>query len=104
MRLTLFRKFLLLLVPAFVVLASAGIGVARHLEARDDTDDLAARVGTQAGRIALALSRHDAIRQPRLADDLMGAFASEVAVLCAELRDAAQVRRASYPVVIGCTA
>ncbi len=104
MRLTLFRKFLLLLVPAFVVLASVGIGVARHLEARDHTDDLAARIGTQAGRIALALSRHDAIRQPRLADDLMGAFASEVAVLCAELRDAAQVRRASYPAVIGCTA
>lgn len=104
MRLTLFRKFLLLLVPAFVVLASVGIGLARHLEARDDTDDLTARVGTQAGRIALALARHDAVWQPRLAEDLMGAFASEGAVLCAELRDAKQVRLASYPAVIGCTA
>ena len=34
----------------------------------------------------------------------MGAFASEVAVQCAELREAGRVRLASYPAVIGCTA
>jgi diguanylate cyclase (GGDEF)-like protein len=104
MRLSLFAKFLLLLVPLFVVLATLGIGVARGIEARDDSEDLAARVGMQAGRIAAALTRHQAADQVALATDLMGAFASESAVQCAELLDAQQRRRASYPAVVGCTA
>ena len=104
MRLTLFGKFLLLLVPPFVVLASVGLGVARGLEARDDADDLAARVGSQSGRIAAALARHGAADRPDLATDLLAAFAGEPAVLCAELRDGAGLRLASYPAVVGCTA
>lgn len=104
LRLSLFAKFLLLLVPLFVVLATLGIGVARGIEARDDSEDLAARVGTQAGRIAAALTRHQAADNVALATDLMGAFASEAAVQCAELLDAQQRRRAAYPAVVGCTA
>lgn len=104
MRLTLYRKFLLLLVPSFIVLASAGIAVSRQIEVRDSLDDLAARVGTQAGRIVAAVNRHDGAHHPVLAQDLMGSFASEPAVLCAELRDPVRGRLASYPAVVGCTA
>ncbi|MDE1950018.1 MAG: hypothetical protein KGI35_15470, partial [Burkholderiales bacterium] len=86
LRLTLYRKFLLVLVPSFVVLAAAGVVLAGRLDTRSATEALALRVGSLAACVAATLGRHDALGERGLAEDLLGTFGTDRAVLCAELR------------------
>lgn len=113
MRLTLYARFLLVLVPSFGLMMGIGLGALSRLDTRTGTDALALRVGNLSARQAGALGRHDALHQRRLAEDLLAAFGADGAVLCAELRPARPDRNApaepsavqalaTYPAVVGC--
>jgi methyl-accepting chemotaxis protein len=104
MRWTLYRRFLLALIPTFALFAAAGLALGSHLDTTTRAEDLALRVGNLGGRIAAALDRHDALSNQRLAEDLLGTFGTDAAVLCVELRAAEAGARlaAAYPPGLGC--
>lgn len=103
-RLTIFRKFLLTLLPSFFVVAALGLGVANYIDSKHSIETLGLRVGNLSARIASALERHDAVQKQGLAEDFLGTFGTDGAVLCAEfLRFGSDpIPVASYPVRIGC--
>ena len=79
----LLARFLLTLGPAFLLVAvPASLGVLSLLQ-RSAEDDLAARVGTQAARVAAALERHDAAMTPALTRDVVASLASDPSFVCA---------------------
>jgi signal transduction histidine kinase len=99
---SLLVKFLLILVPVFLVLAVPGIGYLVHLQLRTDQEALARRVGNQAARAAMALARHDLNANPALPADLLAPLAADRAIVCAELTTARGVRVATLPPAQGC--
>ena len=103
-RLTLYRKFLLVLLPVFTVLAAGGLLLAGRLDAHAATEALALRVGNLAGRVAGALDRQQAVDNAGLARDFLATFGNDPAVLCAELNlaDPGAAPVASYPPGVGC--
>lgn len=100
----LLTRFLLFLTPVFFILAFPGIGYLVYIELRTDHEGLAARFGNQAARAAIALSRHDALDNPRLAEDLLAPLAADRAFVCAEVLDAAGTRLVALPPRQGCPA
>lgn len=86
----LFLKFLAWTLPVFMVLTSIGLFLATDFVSRTDMDSLTARVGNHAGRIAIALGRHDAEKLEAFGHDLLGSLLAEPAVASAELRRSGQ--------------
>jgi len=82
----LLAKFLLVMVPLFLVLSVPGLGALVDHELRNQQEALAARIGNQAARVAAALGRHDVAANPLLAHDLLSPLAADRAFLCAEVR------------------
>jgi diguanylate cyclase (GGDEF)-like protein len=101
-RLTLFGKFVLVMLPAFMALAAGALWMAGRMDTRVLGEALALRVGNQTARVAAIVGRHEALARPRLAEDFLGAFGADVTVICAELRGASGERVASYPPAVGC--
>lgn len=89
----LLLKFLLIVMPVFLVLAVPGIGILVSYELREDQEALAARLGNQAARAVAALGRHDVSDDPSLARDLIAPLAAERAVLCAEFRSGVEGKK-----------
>ncbi len=90
----LFGTFLLVLVPFLAFLAVGGFGVINIYETRDARDDLALRLGDQAGRLAGALSRNDVLKTPSLVRDFLAPFTTDHAVTCIDVvgaRDGASI-------------
>ena len=86
----LLARFLLTLGPAFLLVAvPASLGVLGLLQ-RSAEDDLAARVGTQAARVAATLERHDAAMTPALTRDVVASLASDPSFVCAVATRGAQ--------------
>ncbi|WP_159460112.1 sensor histidine kinase [Tistlia consotensis] len=85
---SLLARFLLILVPLFLLLAVPGIGLFVHYALKADRAVLAARLGNQAGRVAAALAHHDPHLQPKVVQDLVAGLAADRALVCAELRAA----------------
>lgn len=81
----LLGKFLLWLVPSFVLVSAAGIALIAERELRQDVDIVSARVGNHAGRAAAAINRHDALQEPDLVADLLSSLTADRAVRCAAL-------------------
>lgn len=103
LRLTLFRKFALVLLLAFSALAAGSLLLAGSLDSRNLSEQLAQRVGNLAARVASALGRHDAVGNQSLADDFLATFGTDAAVRCAELREPGAARPvAAYPARLGC--
>lgn len=105
MRLTLYRRFLLVVAPSFVVLSLAGLMLMSRFDTRVGTDALALRVGNLGARVAATLERHSALKHRVLAEDLLGMFGNDPAVECVEARRQADSVKpdATYPPSIGCT-
>jgi signal transduction histidine kinase len=99
---TLLARFLLILTSLFLIVAVPGIGFLVHTELQVDRDSLAARIGNQAARAAGALERHGIRGNSDLARDLVSPLASDLAFVCAELRDEAGGPHFVWPPVVGC--
>lgn len=81
----LLGKFLLWLVPSFVLASAAGIFLISERELRQEVDMISARVGNHAGRAAAAINRHEATADADLAADLLSSLTADRAVRCAAL-------------------
>ncbi|OYU49258.1 MAG: hypothetical protein CFE31_07795 [Rhizobiales bacterium PAR1] len=81
----LLGKFLLWLVPSFVLVSAGGMVLITEHELRQEMDLISARVGNHAGRAAAAINRHDAVQEPDLAADLLSSLTADRAVRCAAL-------------------
>jgi len=101
--LNLYSKFLLVLIPIFLVFAVLGLILLVRYEVRDQQEEIAARIGNQAARVAASIARHYAPENPLLAHDLLASLAADRAFLCAELRapKGGQILAAAPP-NIGC--
>ena len=86
MRRQLLAKFLLVLIPVFVVLSAAGMWLLSRHDLGVERNALATKVGNLSARTSLALARHDALNRPALAQDLLAPLASESAISCVELK------------------
>ena len=82
----LIQKFLLVFVPAFVLLASVGFWQLLEFDSRTARAELTARIGNQAARASMALSRHGALTFAPLARDLLAPLTVDRAVACTSLQ------------------
>jgi len=89
------------MVPCFALMASIGLWVERDFASDIETQDLAQRVGSLAGKIAISMNRHDAANQPQLAQDLLAPLGHEPSVVCAKYQAGGQLV-ARYPQGLGC--
>lgn len=97
-------KFLLHLIPVFIVITAAGIAVLSYYDHKSDGDALAARMGNNAARLANSLVAHNAHMHPMMAGDLIGYLSADRALLCAEYRATENNRLiAATPAHLGCT-
>lgn len=110
LRPTIYRKFVLVLLPTFVGLSSLGLMVLGQLDRTRLSEALSMRVGNLAGRVGGAIVRHDAAAQPRLAEDFLASFGNDAAIQCVELRRAPTsistgdtAPLAAWPARLGCT-
>ena len=85
---SLFARFLLILIPVFVVSVIPGVWLMIGHELREDQELLAARIGNHAARTALALERN-LPAETGAAQDLIAILAVDRAFLCASLDDTA---------------
>lgn len=100
----LLARFLLVLMPIFFLLGASGLGVLLRYDLRGADEQLATRVGNQAGRVASALARHDIFANDDLAHDILAALGADRAVRCAEIRlEFGQRIVAAIPPQLGCT-
>lgn len=104
LRLTLLVKFLLLLVPTFVLVSAIGVLLIDQKDQVRSEEQLALRVGNLSARVASALGRHGAPDAPHLAEELLGLFGNEPAVRCAEWHSTETTGQvlARYPPEVGC--
>jgi len=99
----LFAKFLLVLVPVFLLLTVPGLALLAQFEAHHEKEALASRIGSQAARVATSLARHDAAVNLHMAHDLLAFLAADRAFVCAEFRNRKDSRvLAAAPPQIGC--
>ena len=96
-------KFLLVVVPLFLLLSVPGLYFLVGMELRDDQDNLAARMGNKAARIASLLERHGGLENQSLAQGSLATLADDQAFLCAELTiEGLADTFAAMPAHIGC--
>lgn len=84
---SLFAKFLLILIPVFIVSVIPGVWLMVGHELREDQELLAARIGNHAARTALALERNLSA-ETGAAQDLISILAVDRAFLCASIDNA----------------
>ena len=81
----LFLKFLAIMIPVFLVFTAAGLAGLSRYALRGNVEEVTARVGNHAARVAATLGRH----QPdsgngNLVYDLMGSLMADQAVICVQ--------------------
>ena len=81
----LFGKFLIILVPAFVLSAGLGFSVIAEFKSNATSNQLFARIGSQSAHIANALSKRP-ISHGNGSQDLLSTLLYDPAILCAEIR------------------
>ena len=82
----LLGKFLLWLVPSFLLVSAAGIFLVVEHDMRRETEAIVARVGNHAGRVAAALARHDIVANADIGYDLTSSLLADRAVRCAQVQ------------------
>jgi diguanylate cyclase (GGDEF)-like protein len=86
MRASVYTKFLLYSVPLFVILSASGLFLFAEYATRNSLDELTARIGSHAGRVAGLISRTQIEAGRGGAPDLISTLLSDRAVQCAEIR------------------
>ena len=71
---SLSAKFLICLVPVFLIVAGGGFVILSQYDDRRDSDALAARIGTEALRVGQSLAHHNAHHNTMMAADLVSHF------------------------------
>jgi signal transduction histidine kinase/FixJ family two-component response regulator len=82
----LFLKFLLILIPIFLVFSGLGMWVMTNHDLKQERDNLAARVGNLAARTAGAISRNNTATARSHAQDMLSTLAADRAISCVELK------------------
>ena len=100
---SILTKFLFVLTPIYLGLVLFGSFVASQLLIRDNTDQLAARVGGLAARVSIALDIHEAQSYSTLAKDLIAPLGVDQAVVCVEYRSNTTGKFiTAHPPTLGC--
>ena len=96
-------KFLLCVVPLFVLASTVGLSWLAEYDMRRNLDNLAARVGNHAAYVASALDRPDVVVDDAIASRVLATLLADGAVQCAEL-DVGRpgFRRILAPRGVGC--
>lgn len=92
----LFGKFLLVLLPAFLVSATIGLSLVADRMAQNAYDQLSARIGAHSGHLVAALARQNLQANRTAAQDLLSTLLHDPAILCAEVSS----RGAAKPVLM----
>lgn len=96
-------RFLLILMPLFLLLAVPGVIALVHHTLNQDRAALSVRFGNLAGRVASSLARYDPAADKQVIRDLLSSLSSDRALICAEvLRSSDGSRIVSQPPHIGC--
>lgn len=81
----LFGKFLLVLLPVFLLSAAFGLSLIADRMAQNAYDQLSARIGAHSGHLVAALSRQNLQADRMAAHDLLSTLLHDPAILCAEV-------------------
>ncbi len=81
----LFSKFLLVLLPVFLVSAALGLSLVADRMAQNAYDQLSARIGAHSGHLVAALARQNLQANRTAAQDLLSTLLHDPAILCAEV-------------------
>jgi PAS domain S-box-containing protein len=100
---SLSAKFLLFLVPVFLIIALTGLFFLSQFDKRDGNEALAARIGNQAARVASLLARLESGAAQGMEQQLVSLMVYDRAVLCVEYLDSTANRLiAASPRHVGC--
>lgn len=103
MRGGLHAKFLLSVVPVFVLASGAGLSWLAEHGARRHLDELTARVGNHAAQVAAVVGRPGVLEDEATASRVLATLLADRAVQCAELTVAGpDARRLLAPRGVGC--
>lgn len=101
---SILSKFLFVLAPIYLTLVLIGSLIAAQVLIRDNTDELAARVGSLAARVSMALDMHEAYYYSALASDLIAPLGVDPAIVCVEFKGTNSDQNiTAHPPQIGCT-
>ncbi len=81
----LFGKFLLVLLPVFLLSAAFGLSLIADRVAQNAYDQLSARIGAHSGHLVAALARQNLQADRTAAHDLLSTLLHDPAILCAEV-------------------
>ncbi len=81
----LFSKFLLVLLPVFLLSAGLGLSLVADRMAQNAYDQLSARIGAHSGHLVAALARQNLQANRTAAQDLLSTLLHDPAILCAEV-------------------
>ncbi len=99
----LFSKFLLILVPIFILASYAGLSLIADYKAQQRHNQISARIGALSGHVATSLSRPSAVEETPFARDLLTTLLHDPAILCAEVTHASgSDRTLMAPHGLGC--
>lgn len=81
----LFSKFLLVLLPVFLLSAALGLSLVADRVAQGAYNQLSARIGAHSGHLVTALARQNLQANRTAAQDLLSTLLHDPAILCAEV-------------------
>ena len=82
----LFGKFLLILIPVFLLTSAAGLSFISERLAQDTHNELSARIGARSAHVAASLSRNGQLGESIASQDLISTLLFDEAILCAEVK------------------
>ena len=99
---SLFGRFLLFLVPIFVVASMLGLALVSNLFLRAERDSINARIGVFSTRIAAIIKKETELGNDRLNTNLVNLLLADPAIRCVELIDTDGRVLADAPDKVGC--
>lgn len=86
----MFGKFLLILVPIFILASVLGLSLIAEYKADQKHNQVSARIGAHSAQVALALGRYRKLSTNSHAQDLLTTLLHDPAILCAEVKGAVE--------------
>ena len=100
---SIFLKFLAAQLPAFLILLAVGLHYLADARIRSGQEQMGARLGAQAGRIAGLLADLDLQSEAAAANQFVSLLMTDRAVACVEIRENGGTRAdVSAPRRVGC--
>jgi diguanylate cyclase (GGDEF)-like protein/PAS domain S-box-containing protein len=103
LRPNLLGKFLLLFLPAFLLVVMAGLWAIAGSYISSQSDQIGARVGGQVGRISSQFTSADVLERPQQTSKLLSLLMTDPAIICVEaIRQGKPDLVISHPRMLGC--